>query len=104
MPRTRVPSILAAALFAALTGACSATPASQAPTPQPGAWSAADSASAHSAATRFIAAFDSMQWTPFTAFFADDMTMFFPFPDVPARADGRAAVEAVFRPFLTAER
>lgn len=64
------------------------------------AQAAADSAGAHAAAVSFLAAFDSVQWEPFRAFFADDVTMFFPFGDTPARADGRAAVEARFRRFF----
>lgn len=65
---------------------------------------AADSAAAHRAAAGFIAAFDSLQWEPFRAYFADDITMFFPFPQYPSRADGRQAVEEVFRPFMEAQR
>lgn len=64
------------------------------------AQAAADSAGAHAAAAGFLTAFDSLQWEPFRAYFADDVTMFFPFPDTPARADGRAAVEARFRGFF----
>jgi ketosteroid isomerase-like protein len=64
------------------------------------AQSAADSASAHQAAVGFLAAFDSVKWEPFTAYFGDDVTMFFPFGDTPARADGRTAVEARFRRFF----
>jgi ketosteroid isomerase-like protein len=64
------------------------------------AQASADSAGAHHAATAFLAAFDSLQWEPFRAYFADDVTMFFPFPDTPARADGRQAVEARFRTFF----
>lgn len=61
---------------------------------------APDSVGAHRAAAGFIAAFDSLQWLPFTSYFADDITMFFPFGDTPRRADGRAAVEARFKPFF----
>ena len=61
---------------------------------------AADSAAAHRAAVGFLAAFDSLQWEPFRAYFADDMTMFFPFADTPGRADGREEVEARFRRFF----
>lgn len=61
---------------------------------------AADSAGAHGAALAFLDAFDSLQWEPFRAFFADDVTMFFPFGDTPARAEGREAVEARFRRFF----
>jgi ketosteroid isomerase-like protein len=61
---------------------------------------APDSVGAHRAASAFIAAFDSLQWVPFTSYLADDITMFFPFGDTPRRADGRAAVEARFKPFF----
>lgn len=61
---------------------------------------AADSAGAHQAATGFLTAFDSLQWEPFRAYFAEDVTMFFPFGDTPARQDGREAVEARFRRFF----
>ena len=65
---------------------------------------AADSAGAADAATRFLAAFDSLQWEPFRNFLADDVTMFFPFTQVPQRADGRAAVERVFSGFFSSAR
>jgi hypothetical protein len=64
----------------------------------------ADSTSAHAAAMGFITAFDSLQWEPFRAYLADDMTMFFPFPQMPRRADGAASVAAVFRQFFDAQR
>ena len=73
------------------------------PVPRPAA-AAADSVSAHRAAEGFLAAFDSLQWEPFRAYFADDVTMFFPFAPVPTRADGRQAVEAVFSRFFQAQR
>jgi len=66
--------------------------------------SPADSASAHRAAMGFVAAFDSLQWDRFRGYLADDVTMFFPFAQVPRRADGRAAVEAVFQQFFDAQR
>ncbi len=65
---------------------------------------AADSAGAHRAAVGFIAAFDSLQWEPFRAYLADDITMFFPFPQSPARVDGRKAVESVFSQFMQGQR
>jgi ketosteroid isomerase-like protein len=65
---------------------------------------AADSASAHRAAIGFLAAFDSLQWEPFRAYLAEDITMFFPFAQVPSRADGRPAVESVFSRFMDAQR
>lgn len=64
----------------------------------------ADSVSAHRAATGFIAAFDSLQREPFRACFADDITMFFPFPQLPSRVDGRQAVEEVFRQLMESQR
>jgi hypothetical protein len=64
----------------------------------------ADSAGAHRAAMGFLAAFDSLQWEPFRGYLAEDMTMFFPFPQFPARAEGREAVEAVFTRFFEAQR
>lgn len=79
------------------TTAVSSTPEAAAPAR---GWIAADSAAAHAAAGSFLAAFDSLQWDRFRSYLAEDMTMFFPFPDVPARVDGRVAVEAVFRPFF----
>lgn len=66
--------------------------------------SAVDSAGAHRAAVGFLAAFDSLQWEPFRGYLADEVTMFFPFSQFPSRADGRAAVEAVFGQFFEAQR
>ncbi len=62
---------------------------------------ASDSAGVHGAAVRFLAAFDSLQWEPFRAALAPDVTVFMPgSADPPARLDGRAAVEAEFRRFF----
>jgi ketosteroid isomerase-like protein len=76
-------------------------PRSAAPT---GGGLAADSAGAHAAAQGFLAAFDSLQFDTFRGYFAEDMTMFFPFPQFPARVNGRAEVEEVFGKFMTAQR
>ena len=65
---------------------------------------AADSAGAHRAAVGFIAAFDSLQWEPFRAYLAEDVTMFFPFPQLPGRVDGRDSVAAIFGQFMRAQR
>ena len=96
--------ILLAVSSAAALAAC-ATPSAP-PSPGPVALSAqaADSAGAHGAAVAFLAAFDSLQWEPFRGYLADDVTMFFPFAQVPTRADGRAAVEAVFSRFFEGQR
>jgi len=96
----RINSVCAAALAALLT-ACATAGQNSATTPRV-ATPATDSAGAHAAAVAFLAAFDSLQWEPFRAYFADDVTMFFPFGDTPARADGREAVEARFRRFFDA--
>lgn len=73
---------------------------STAPAPRTTLAAAPDSAGAAAAARGFLAAFDSLNWEPFRAYLADDVTMFFPFPNAPARHDGRDAVEARFRPFF----
>ena len=65
---------------------------------------AADSAEVHLAAERFLAAFDSLQFDAFRSYLADDITMFFPFPQYPARVNGKQAVEDVFGPFMAAAR
>jgi ketosteroid isomerase-like protein len=77
--------------------------ASRSSAPAGGA-SPSDSAGAHAAAQGFLAAFDSLQFDAFRGYFAEDMSMFFPFPQFPARADGRAAVEEVFGRFMSAQR
>lgn len=64
----------------------------------------ADSAAAHAAAVGFIAAFDSLQWEPFRAYLADDITMFFPFPQLPGRVDGRDSVANIFGQFMRGQR
>lgn len=88
-------SVTCAAVAVFLLSACR-----MAPTTQLSPAAAPDSLGAHRAASAFIAAFDSLQWAPFTSYFADDVTMFFPFGDTPRRADGRVAVEARFKPFF----
>ena len=97
LPLRVLPAALALAGCAVRTPGPVATTAAPAPSP-------ADSASAHRAAVGFVAAFDSLQWDRFRGYFADDVTMFFPFAQVPRRADGRAAVEAVFQQFFDAQR
>ncbi|HEX2204510.1 MAG TPA: nuclear transport factor 2 family protein [Longimicrobium sp.] len=98
--------VLLALSSLAVLAACAAAGTPGAPSPEPRAMqaSAADSASAHRAATGFLAAFDSLQYEPFRAYFADDVTMFFPFAQFPSRADGKAAVESVFSRFFEAQR
>ena len=96
-------TLLVVSSLAALA-ACGAASTRGAANPAPRPAAAADSVSAHRAAEGFLAAFDSLQWEPFRAYFADDVTMFFPFAQVPDRADGRQAVEAVFSRFFQAQR
>lgn len=85
-------------------GVLAACGAARSPEVRPALSAAADSAGAHRAAASFIAAFDSLQWEPFRGYLAEDVTMFFPFAQVPTRADGKAAVEAVFSQFFEAQR
>jgi hypothetical protein len=58
---------------------------------------------AREAFEQFIKAFSGVDWEPFRASFAEDVTFFFPYLHgkwVPYRADGLEAVEAVFEPFF----
>ncbi|HEX2091704.1 MAG TPA: nuclear transport factor 2 family protein [Longimicrobiaceae bacterium] len=99
--------LLTAALLAVLAGCVApAGPAATLASPATArfAASAVDSVSAHRAAEGFLAAFDSLQFEPFRAYLAEEVTMFFPFPQFTARVDGRARVEEIFGQFITAQR
>jgi ketosteroid isomerase-like protein len=52
------------------------------------------------AAAAFVEAFNNLDWEKFRLGFTDDATVFFPFPQFPRRASGRAEVEAVFKRFF----
>lgn len=52
------------------------------------------------AANYFVNAFNNLDWAEFRNLFAEDATVFFPFPDTPRRAEGKAEVEARFRVFF----
>lgn len=98
--------LLAASSFALLAACGTArapgmAPSSGAPSAEA---QASDSVSAYRAATGFIAAFDSLQWERFRGYLADDITMFFPFPQLPRRVDGRQAVEEIFGEFMRSQR
>jgi ketosteroid isomerase-like protein len=99
-------SIVLAGASLLLITACSARPVTSAASSGMGAGGAdmADSIGAHRAAVGFLAAFDSLQWEEFRAYLSDEVTMFFPFPQFAGRADGRVAVEEVFRQFFDAQR
>jgi ketosteroid isomerase-like protein len=49
------------------------------------------------ALTRFLTAFENLDWDAFRASFDEDATVFFPAPEPPQRFEGRAAVEAQFQ-------
>lgn len=84
----------AAALIASLTGCTLAAPA-----PEPVA--AAPAASPAQAAEAFLEAFNALDPARFDAFFADEVTMFFPAgPFPPGRVEGKAAVTAAFHRFF----
>jgi hypothetical protein len=106
-PVMRIPKAVLILSLASVTIAGCATsvvPGARVQQPLERAWTAADSLSAQAAATRFLAAFDSLQWERFTSFFAENVTVFLPFPDAPARVDGRAAAETVFSNFFATVR
>ena len=48
----------------------------------------------------FIGAFNERDWKQLRACFADDITVMFDSPSFPERKNGRAAVEAMFRPLF----
>lgn len=48
----------------------------------------------------FLTAFRTLDGEGFLAAFAEDATVFFPFPDRPRRADGKAAIAAIFQSFF----
>ena len=102
-PRIRDLLLLVPAVALAACAATQQPPAVLTDT-RAGTPSAADSASAHRAAEGFLAAFDSLQWERFSAYLADDVTMVFPFAQLPSRRDGREAVEEVFRQFFESQR
>src|SRR5712692_10482953 len=56
------------------------------------------------ALTRFLTAFENLDWDAFRASFDDDVTAFFPTPEPPQRFDGRAPVEAQFQRVFTSIR
>jgi hypothetical protein len=94
-------------LVGVLAGACAsgAQPAVRPGSTAPSGPAASDSAGVHDAAVRFLAAFDSLQWAPFSAALAPDVTVFMPgSADPPRRLDGRAAVETEFRRFFDGVR
>jgi ketosteroid isomerase-like protein len=57
----------------------------------------ADDADLRTAVHTFLTAFENLDWAPFSAALADDVTAFFPPPEPSHRFDGRAAVEGQFR-------
>ena len=56
------------------------------------------------AAAAFVEAFNNLDWEKFRLGFSDDATVFFPFPQFPRRASGRAEVEAIFKRFFDEAR
>ena len=69
-----------------------------------GAAPAAETDEVRATLTRFLTAFENLDWATFRAAFADDASVFFPVPEPPARFDGRAAVEARFHEVFAAIR
>lgn len=87
-------------IFLALAVAQSAYAQSQ-PSAQTGtSGTGSDSPDVRKAVDAFVKAFNDLDWDKFRLSFTDDATVFFPFPQVPRRANGRAEVEAVFKSFF----
>lgn len=59
-----------------------------------------DSAAVQKAADDFIEAFNNLDWERFRNSFANDATVFFPFYQIPRRANGRAEIEPLFKTFF----
>jgi ketosteroid isomerase-like protein len=70
---------------------------SAAPNATSGHTLSADVADVHTALTRFLVAFENLDWGAFRECFDDQATVFFPSPEPGERAEGRAAYEARFR-------
>lgn len=89
-----------------LAGSVSGAARIQAPRTPPAVPSrlAAADDSPEQATRAFLRAFDRLEWDQFRSYFADDMTMFFPFAQTPSRVDGREAIEKVFDAFFRAKR
>ena len=92
------------ALSFGILAACSSLGGQTAPATPAQRSLATDSVAVHAAAHGFLAAFDSLQFEPFRNYFADDITMFFPFPQFPARINGKQEVGDVFGQFMSAQR
>lgn len=56
-----------------------------------------DSVAVRAALSRFLTAFENLDWPTFEASFDPEASAFFPVPEPQERADGRAAVAARFR-------
>lgn len=92
-------------IFLALASVTHSADARRQPSTQTKTSSAdADSPDVQKAVVAFIEAFNNLDWEKFRLSFTDDATVFFPFPQVPRRAAGRAEVEAVFKRFFDAGR
>lgn len=96
MPRPVAPAgsgrILILALLVMLAGDASAPARADVAVAEPGA-----EAQVSKAVADFLTAFENLDWPAFRAFFADEVTVFFPTPEPPRRFSGRAEVEAQFR-------
>jgi len=100
--RNRILVSLAAFVAALVLGAGLARAQSPAqPAARQGASAAGvGAADVQAAAAAFVEAFNNLDWEKFRLGFTDDATVFFPFPQAPQRASGRAEVEAVFKRFF----
>lgn len=91
-PDTRTNWLMGIAIISGLALVCP-----RSGTAQTAASWAADSAAAHAAVTRFLTAFENLDWEAFRTSFDDEATVFFPAPEPPDLHVGRAAIETRFR-------
>lgn len=67
--------------------------------PLPGSAATAhrDSAAVADALSRFLTAFENLDWTPFRAAFSDSATVFQPIPEMAERVTGPRGIDSTFR-------
>jgi ketosteroid isomerase-like protein len=61
-------------------------------------------ASVEQAIEGFLAAFRNLEWGTFLGAFAQDASVFFPFPEQPRLAMGKPAIAGIFEPYFATVR
>lgn len=90
------------ALVAALLGTLASPPRLEGQAGRPpgsalGGRARADSAAVADALSRFLTAFENLDWPPFRAAFSDSATVFHPAPEMAERVTGPRGIDSTFR-------